>query len=193
MGWSSPGQGLPPWRDRFAAARSIFFGLGPAEYVLDPSTQSLFAELTQRLTDQRHSSGSHTNLFYRIAPERWLESLVIQQVRAIDERFDQRFVYSQVPAFAASDRAMLDVLTCTLDGRLAVLELKANEDMHLPLQGLDYWARVRWHQQHGEFARNGYFAGRELSSTTAVALSGRPSPQGPPDNRHFAALPLAPY
>ena len=59
---------------------------------------------------------------------------------------------------------MLDVLTCTLDGRLAVLELKADEDIHLPLQGLDYWARVRWHQQHGEFTRNGYFAGRELSS-----------------------------
>jgi hypothetical protein len=59
---------------------------------------------------------------------------------------------------------MLDVLTCTLDGRLAILELKANEDIHLPLQGLDYWARVRWHQQQGEFARHGYFAGRELSS-----------------------------
>jgi hypothetical protein len=59
---------------------------------------------------------------------------------------------------------MLDVLTRTRDGRLAVLELKANEDIHLPLQGLDYWVRVRWHQQHGEFARNGYFAGRELSS-----------------------------
>ena len=36
-------------------------------------------------------------------------------------------VYSQVPAFAASDRGMLDVLTATHDGRLAVLELKADE------------------------------------------------------------------
>jgi hypothetical protein len=58
---------------------------------------------------------------------------------------------------------MIDVLTCTLDGRLAILELKANEDIHLPLQGLDYWARVRWHQLNGGFVRNGYFAGRELS------------------------------
>ena len=74
-------------------------------------------------------------------------------------------------AFAASDRAMLDVLTCTLDGRLAILELKANEDIHLPLQGLDYWARVRWHQQHGEFMRNGYFAGRDyLQRPTALFL-----------------------
>ncbi len=135
-----------------------------------PSTYStraakpLFAELVQRIAEQRQPGGSHTNLFFRLAPERWLESLITREVRAIDERLDGRFVYSQVPAFAACDRAMLDVLTCTLDGRLAVLELKANEDIHLPLQGLDYWARVRWHQQHGEFTRNGYFAGRELSS-----------------------------
>ena len=156
---------IAPTSGSFRNRESILFGVGPAEYVLDDSTRPLFAELVQRLTAQRHPSGSHTNMFYRLAPERWLESLVIQQVRAIDERLDQHFVYSQVPAFAANDRAMLDVLTCTLDGRLAVLELKANEDIHLPLQGLDYWARVRWHQQHGEFTRNGYFAGRELSSS----------------------------
>ena len=93
-----------------------------------------------------------------MAPERWLESLVVHNVAPWTSG-STRFVYSQVPAFAALDRAMLDVLTCTRDGRLAVLELKADEDIHLPLQGLDYWARVRWQQQHGEFARKGYFAG----------------------------------
>ena len=155
---------ITPTAGSFRNSESILFGLGPAEYLLEPYTESLFSELVQRLQEQRNPSGSHTNLFYRLCPERWLETLIIRQVGSVDERLDQRFVYSQVPAFAASDRAMLDVLTCTLDGRLAVLELKANEDIHLPLQGLDYWARVRWHQQHGEFARNGYFAGRELSS-----------------------------
>lgn len=155
---------ITPMPGSFRNTESILFGLGPAEYVLDDSNETLFVELTQRVAEQRHPSGSHTNVFYRLAPERWLESLIVQRVCAVDERLDQRFVYSQVPAFAAADRAMLDVLTCTLDGRLAVLELKANEDIHLPLQGLDYWARVRWLQQHGEFIRNGYFAGRELSS-----------------------------
>ncbi len=159
---------MTPVAGSFRNRESVMFGLGPAEYVLDEASEPLFIELLQRVTGQRQPSGSHTNPFYRMAPERWLESLVIRQVRAIDERLDQRFVYSQVPAFAATDRAMLDVLTCTLDGRLAVLELKANEDIHLPLQGLDYWARVRWHQQHGEFTRNGYFAGREISSAPPI-------------------------
>jgi hypothetical protein len=155
---------MTPMAGSFRNSEAILFGIGPAEYILDESSAALFAEMVKRITEQRQAGGSHTNLFFRLAPERWLESLIIRNVQAIDERLDGRFVYSQVPAFAGCDRAMLDVLTCTLDGRLAVLELKADEDIHLPLQGLDYWSRVRWHQQQGEFTRNGYFAGRELSS-----------------------------
>jgi hypothetical protein len=44
-----------------------------------------------------------------------------------------------------------------------VVELKADEDIHLPLQGLDYWSRVAWHHARGEFQRFGYFPLRELS------------------------------
>jgi len=155
---------MTPVSGSFRNRESISFGIGAAEYVLDESTEPTFLELLHRMMEQRRSGGSPTDLFFRLAPERWLESLVKRNLRTIDEHLDPAFVYSQVPAFASADRAMLDLLTCTLDGRLAVLELKANEDIHLPLQGLDYWARVRWHQQHGEFVRNGYFAGRELSS-----------------------------
>jgi len=159
----------------------ITFGLWPAEYTLDVTNESTFRELVSRLAEHRHAHGVHGDPIFRVCPERWLESLIIRDVRAIDERLDQRFVYSQVPAFASTDRAMIDVLTCTLEGRLAILELKADEDIHLPLQGLDYWARVRWHQQNGGFVRNGYFAGRELSDAppllylVAPALRTHPS------------------
>jgi hypothetical protein len=87
-------------------------------------------------------------------------------------RFDPHHVYTQVPAIAgAKDRGMLDLLGVTADGRLAVIELKADDDLHLALQGLDYWIRVRHHHlQHadaksglGEFQRHGYFRGVELS------------------------------
>ena len=98
-----------------------------------------------------------------MTPERWLESLVCHNVQAIDHELDPTCVYSQVPAFSASDRAVIDVLGITRSGRLVVIELKAEEDLHLPVQGLDYWSRVRWHQQRGEFQRFGYFSGRELS------------------------------
>jgi hypothetical protein len=81
-------------------------------------------------------------------------------------RLNPRHIYTQVPAIAgAGDRGMLDLLGVTTDGRLAVIELKADDDLHLALQGLDYWIRVRHHHLQtadqvtglGEFQRHGYF------------------------------------
>jgi hypothetical protein len=92
-----------------------------------------------------------------------LESIIRREVTLIDSQLAADCVYSQVPAFTASDRAMIDLLAMTKSGRLAVLELKADEDIHLPLQGLDYWSRVNWHHHRKEFQQFGYFAGRELS------------------------------
>src|SRR5258708_34905743 len=70
---------------------------------------------------------------------------------------------------------MIDVLTRTRAGRLAVLELKADEDIHLPLQGLDYWARVQWHHQRGEFQQYGYFGGLQLSPQPPLLFLVAPS------------------
>jgi hypothetical protein len=80
-----------------------------------------------------------------------------QTSRRSTGRLRSDFVYAQVPAFAAADRAMIDILAQTREARLAVIELKADEDIHLPLQGVDYWSRVAWHQSRGEFAQFGYF------------------------------------
>jgi hypothetical protein len=59
---------------------------------------------------------------------------------------------------------VLDVLGVTREGRLAVVELKASEDLHLVLQGADYWLRVKWHLERGDFERHGYFRGVELQT-----------------------------
>jgi hypothetical protein len=159
---------IAPVAGSFRNTEAITFGLWPAEYTLDDTNEPGFRDLVARLAQRRSADGDRNDPLFRFCSERWLESLITPDVRAIDERLDPRFVYSQVPAFASTDRAMIDVLTCTLDGRLAILELKADEDIHLPLQGLDYWARVRYHQQDGGFFRQGYFAGRELSDATPL-------------------------
>jgi hypothetical protein len=70
----------------------------------------------------RHAEGPRDHPLWRLHPERWLESLVVRDVRAVDERLDADCLSSYLPAFSASDRAMIDVLTVTLQGRLTVLE-----------------------------------------------------------------------
>ncbi len=154
--------------ESFNSTTELVFGLGAAEKILCASNAVAFVQLVRSIGEVRHSGGPRDHPLWRLHPERWLESLVVQDVAAVDERLDPSCLYSQVPAFSASDRAMIDVLTITRDGRLAVIELKADEDIHLPLQGLDYWSRVAWHHTRGEFQRFGYFPGRELSSETPL-------------------------
>ena len=146
----------------------LVFGVGAAETILGGGNERLFVALLHRLRRTRTAAGQRADPLWRLAPERWLESLVQGNVGVIDPRLDETCVYSQVPAFSASDRAIIDVLARTREGRLAVLELKADEDIHLPLQGMDYWARVCWHQQRGEFASFGYFPGKALARENPI-------------------------
>jgi len=148
----------------FQSSEEIVFGVGAEERILDAKNESRLTELANCLRETRHPYGPRQHPLWRMRPERWLESMVIGDVSLIDDRLDRTCQYSQVPAFSAADRAMIDVLTTTHEGRLAIVELKADEDIHLPFQGLDYWSRVEWHHARGEFGRFGYFEGRELSS-----------------------------
>ena len=100
--------------------------------------------------------------------ERWLESIVREDVTRIDPSLDPRFVYSQVFANAGGEHGILDLLTVTRSGRLAILELKATEHIHLPLQAADYWLRIRRHLEQGDFSRYGYFPGIELQTAAPL-------------------------
>ncbi len=141
----------------------ITFGLGDAHDELTENRPQALEHLIGQLTTYRHPAAPDaTHPLYRMQPERWLESLVQVEPSRIDARLDLRHIYAQVPAFAAADRGVIDLLGVTQDGRLAVIELKASEDIHLALQAVDYWLRVRWHQRQDDFHSYGYFAGVEL-------------------------------
>ena len=94
---------------------------------------------------------------YRQSPEAWLESQARAQIETLDASLLCDPIYDQVPAFAGGDRGILDLLAADRAGRLTVIELKASADLHLPLQALDYWIRVKWHLDRGEFTAHGYF------------------------------------
>lgn len=174
----------------FQSGQEIVFGLAGEERVLDERNEPQFIDLMRLAASIRHKDGPRAHPLWRMHPERWLESVVVENVGLLDSRLrggrsggqecpphtgggqecPPHTAYSQVPAFSAGDRAMIDVLALTREQRLAVIELKADEDIHLPLQGLDYWSRVAWHHERGEFRRYGYFPGIELATQKPLLL-----------------------
>ena len=118
--------------------------------------------LARDLAERRSPAADREHPLYRRNPEAWLESQVRAQIEQVYAPLLPAPVYDQVPAFAAGDRAVLDLLAVERCGRLAVVELKASADLQLPLQALDYWLRVKWHLDRGEFSPNGYFPGVSL-------------------------------
>lgn len=108
-------------------------------------------------------------------PEAWLESILRRNVTVLDAALLPSPVYGQVPALAGVDRGVLDLLAIDHTGRLAVIEVKATEDQHLPLQALDYWIRVAHHAALGEFTANGYFPGLPVLARTPRLLLAAPA------------------
>lgn len=143
---------------------------------ITPASRGKVAAMLRDLEAHRHPLATDTrHPLYRAQAERWLESLVREDVTRIDSTFDSRFVYEQVFANAGGEHGILDVLTCTKTGRLAVLELKASEHIHLPLQAADYWLRLRRHLAQGDFARCGYFSGIDLQNAPPIVYLVAPS------------------
>jgi len=177
----------------FAREEEITFGAGANETKLDSETESLCRELLARLFSSRHADGEYSDPLFRLQPERWLESRLRMGLAEFLPGLRGEYLYSQVPAIASGERGMLDLLTIDRDGRLVVLEVKADEDMHLPLQGLDYWIRVRalnadrqliGNREIGGFERQGYFAGAEIAPRAPKLLLVAPALRIHPSNEN---------
>jgi hypothetical protein len=140
----------------------LFFGMTERR----PARQHHIAEI-ERLVEELDGARSpeaadREHPLYRQYPEAWLESQARAQIETLDASLRRDPIYGQVPAFAGGERGILDLLAVDHSGRLAVIELKASADLQLPLQALDYWIRVKWHLDRGEFTANGYFPGIEV-------------------------------
>lgn len=143
----------------------IFFGANDPRDELKPRTRARLEQLVRELEIYRHPLASDTrHALYRLQPERWMESLVREDLTRVDASLDPRFVYAQVTANSGAERGILDLLAVTRSGRLAIVELKASEHIHLPLQAAGYWLRIRRCLERAEFSPYGYFPGVALQS-----------------------------
>ncbi len=106
----------------------------------------------------------------RAHEERWLESNLIGEMDRLLPTLDPAHIYPQVPSFIGEERNIIDLLTVTRSGRLAVMEIKVSADPDLPFQALDYWIAVERHRKAGDFERKGYFKGVILSNEPALLV-----------------------
>jgi len=140
----------------------LFFGLAERRPARAQHAREI-ERIVEELDSARSPAAADRNHpLYRRFPEAWLESQARAQIETLDASLLPEPIYGQVPAFAAGERGILDLLAVDRSGRLVVVELKASADLQLPLQALDYWIRVKWHLDRGEFTSNGYFPGMEL-------------------------------
>jgi len=79
----------------FRTGPQIVFGIGAEERVLEERSEPDFADLVRRLHATRGPHGARHQPLWRLHPERWLESLVIRDLSALDERLDSSCLYSQ--------------------------------------------------------------------------------------------------
>ncbi|MBS1791241.1 MAG: hypothetical protein JST85_26250 [Acidobacteria bacterium] len=160
--------GLEFARASFGQMPHVVFGVAgwdesPAATLSEANFEQL-AKLVEEIAEHRRANSvGHRHPFHRLREEAWLESLLRQNICALDAGLDDRFVYSQIPAWRGDERSVIDLLSVNHKGRLAVIEVKASEDVQLPLQGLDYWLRVEQARLRGEFQRRGLFGDIELA------------------------------
>jgi hypothetical protein len=157
---------------------NVFFGRQDLREELTAATRPAFERLLLDLQNHRHPLASDTrHALYRAQPERWLEAIVRNDVTRIDAVLDSRFVYTQVFAGSGAEHGIIDVLTITRAGRLAILELKASEHIHLAIQAADYWLRVQRHLELGHFRSYGYFPGVEIQRAPPIVYLVAPALQ----------------
>jgi hypothetical protein len=144
----------------------VFFGIDEQREELSAASWPACKKLVADLEIRRHPLASDTrHRLYRAQAERWLEAILREDVTRVDAQLDARFVYAQIFANAGGEHGILDLLGVTRSGRLAILELKATEHIHLALQAAGYWRHVQHHLERGDLSRYGYFPGIQLQST----------------------------
>ena len=166
-----------------ASGTTLNFGLDERIEARSPSHLKEIERLARGLARMRCADASdRLNPLYLQHPEAWLESQVRASIESLDATLYPEPVYGQVPQFAAGERSVMDLLAVDRSGRLTVIEVKADQDIHLPLQALDYWMRVKWHLDRGEFSGSGYFPGIPLANTPPRLILVAPALEYHPSN-----------
>jgi hypothetical protein len=168
--------GLPFVRVRRVMEQDlVWFGIeGSRRRALHEHHARDFEKLMSDLTSYRHERcRDRRHWLYRAASEAWLESILRRDISRLDPGLivaplHAQFRTSHGGAFGMSGARPIDLLALRHDGRLAVIELKVNEDREHVFQGVDYWRRVEAHRRRGHISAAKLFGDREISDESPL-------------------------
>ena len=168
--------GLPFARMRRVMDRDrIWFGIeGSRRRLLDDYHERDWAKLLRDLEVYRHEKcRDRRHWLYRAAGEAWLESILRRDISKLDPGLivaplHAQFRTSHGGTNGPSGARPIDLLALRHDGRLAVIELKVNEDREHVFQGVDYWRRVEAHRRRGHISTAKLFGEREISDKSPL-------------------------
>ncbi len=150
----------------------IWFGIeGSRRRLLDEYHEPDWAKLFRDLETYRHRDCSDIrHWFYRAAGEAWLESILRRDISKLDPGLIVAPLHAQFRTSHGGPTGArpIDLLALRHDGRLAVIELKVNEDREHVFQGVDYWRRVEAHRRRGHISTAKLFGDREISDESPL-------------------------
>jgi hypothetical protein len=168
--------GLPFARVRRVMDRDrIWFGIeGSRRRLLDEYHGQDWVKLLRDLEIYRHENcRDRRQWLYRAAGEAWLESILRRDVSRLDPGLIVAPLHAQFRTAhggtnGPSGARPIDLLALRHDGRLAVIELKVNEDREHVFQGVDYWRRVEAHRRRGHISTAKLFGDRAISDESPL-------------------------
>jgi hypothetical protein len=182
--------GLPFARLRRVLDRDrVWFGIeGSHRRLLDEYYREDWQKLLLDLEEHRNANTSdRRHWLYRAAGEAWLESILRRDISKLDPGLIVAPLHAQFRTSHGGPTGArpIDLLALRHDGRLAVIELKVNEDREHVFQGVDYWRRVEAHRRRGHISSAKLFGEREISDESPLVYLVAPALRF---HRSFATL-----
>ncbi len=158
--------GLP-----FLRVRKVFdeekawFGVDKTRRILNEDSYEGFYEFFENIKKyRRFDSPNKQHIFYRDSPEAWLESILQENIKALDSNLILSPIYNQF----RTSRDKIDLLALRKDGRLVIIELKVSQDREMIFQAVDYWRKIELQRQKGILNKAKIFGDKEIADKPTI-------------------------
>ena len=158
--------GLPFARIRRSPdEEKLWFGIEKDRQILSDKNLTDFKKLIDDLRIYRSfSSPNKRHIFYKFAPEAWLEAILQRNIKLLDANLILSPLFNQF----RTARDKIDLLALRNDGRLIIIELKISPDREMPFQAIDYWRKIELQRRKGILNEARIFGDRQISDAPAL-------------------------